>query len=99
MIFRSPPPFQRKPRFHRDLLPSPIKYYSRYFKKKELTGEWAKVNCPFHQDSTPSFTINTQEGYFKCFGCHIKGGDIVAFHMEFYYMDFKEACKSLGAWK
>jgi len=32
-----------------------------------------KVHCPFHEDSTPSCSINSGKGIFKCFGCHTQG--------------------------
>lgn len=32
-----------------------------------------KVHCPFHEDNTPSCSINTEKGIFKCFGCHTQG--------------------------
>lgn len=34
--------------------------------------------CPFHQEKTPSFTVNPEKGLFYCFGCGT-GGDAVAF--------------------
>ena len=32
-----------------------------------------KVHCPFHEDSTPSCSINSGKGIFKCFGCNTQG--------------------------
>jgi DNA primase len=34
--------------------------------------------CPFHQERTPSFTVNSEKNLFYCFGCGI-GGDAVDF--------------------
>ncbi len=33
--------------------------------------------CPFHQEDTPSFSVNPEKGIFKCFGCG-KGGNVWA---------------------
>jgi len=32
-----------------------------------------KMHCPFHEDNTPSCSINADKGIFKCFGCHTQG--------------------------
>jgi len=32
-----------------------------------------KINCPFHEDATPSCSINIERGIFKCFGCNESG--------------------------
>jgi len=32
-----------------------------------------KIACPFHEDKTPSCSINARKGIFKCFGCHTQG--------------------------
>ena len=37
-------------------------------------GERWKGLCPFHQEKTPSFTVNPKLHLFHCFGCHA-GGD------------------------
>jgi len=29
--------------------------------------------CPFHNDKTPSFSVNAERGYFHCFGCGAGG--------------------------
>jgi DNA primase len=31
-------------------------------------------NCPFHSDSTPSFSVNIERNVFRCFGCEREGG-------------------------
>lgn len=36
--------------------------------------------CPFHQEKTPSFTVNEEKQFFKCFGCG-KGGNVFKFLM------------------
>lgn len=50
--------------------------------------------CPFHEEKTPSFTVNPDKGVFYCFGCH-KGGSIFTFIMEVEKLGFKEAVEYL----
>jgi DNA primase len=42
-------------------------------------GMELRLRCPFHEDKTPSLSINAETGKFHCFGCHTKGGDIFDF--------------------
>ena len=37
--------------------------------------------CPFHQEKTPSFSVNEAEGFFYCFGCQA-GGDVLDFYQR-----------------
>jgi DNA primase len=41
-------------------------------------GQELRMLCPFHAESNPSFCMNTN-GKFKCFGCPVKGSDILDF--------------------
>lgn len=43
--------------------------------------------CPFHEERTPSFSVNPAQGLFYCFGCH-KGGDMITFVKETQGLDF-----------
>ena len=52
-------------------------------------------NCPFHHEKTPSFTVDREQGYYKCFGCG-KGGDVISFMMETESLTFIEAVKLLA---
>ena len=36
-------------------------------------GEQYSAHCPFHDDHTPSFSLDARQGLFLCFGCGIKG--------------------------
>jgi len=47
--------------------------------KASKHGTELRLRCPFHDDKTPSLSINAATGKFHCFGCHAKGGDIVDF--------------------
>lgn len=51
--------------------------------------------CPFHNEKTPSFTVNDQKGFYHCFGCQAHG-DIITFVMNKEGLDFKEAVVSLA---
>src|SRR5215475_9592275 len=52
--------------------------------------------CPFHQEKTPSFSINPELGVFHCFGCG-KSGDAITFIREVEHLDFPEAVERLAA--
>ncbi|MGN7612377.1 DNA primase [Magnetococcales bacterium HHB-1] len=51
--------------------------------------------CPFHNEKTPSFHVNPDEGYFKCFGCGV-GGDVITFVMKSQGFGFYEAVTTLA---
>lgn len=51
--------------------------------------------CPFHNEKTPSFTVNPGMGIFKCFGCQ-KGGNVFQFVMELESVSFPEAARTLA---
>lgn len=51
--------------------------------------------CPFHPEKTPSFTVDSAKGFFKCFGCG-KGGDAITFVRETEGLEFLEALRVLA---
>lgn len=51
--------------------------------------------CPFHKEKTPSFTVNPDGKFFKCFGCGA-GGDAFTFLELYEGMDFNQAVKFLA---
>jgi len=51
--------------------------------------------CPFHEERTPSFSVNPVEKLYHCFGCG-KGGDVITFVRETENLDFVEAVEWLG---
>ena len=51
--------------------------------------------CPFHEERTPSFSVNPTEKLFYCFGCG-KGGDLIAFVRETEGLDFGAAVEGLA---
>lgn len=53
------------------------------------------AHCPFHEERTPSFHVNPSRNAFKCFGCG-KGGDAIAFVMEYESKTFIEAVELIA---
>ncbi len=51
--------------------------------------------CPFHNENTPSFTVNDAKGFYHCFGCGAHG-DILSFHMQIDGDSFIEAARRLA---
>jgi len=51
--------------------------------------------CPFHEERTPSFSVNADDGFYHCFGCGV-GGDAFSFVMETEGLDFVGALESLA---
>ena len=51
--------------------------------------------CPFHHEKTPSFSVSSSKGVFKCFGCG-KSGSVIGFVMEHEQMSYVEALKYIG---
>ena len=46
--------------------------------------------CPFHNEKTPSFSVNPDKQIFKCFGCGL-GGGVINFIMEIEKLEFKDS--------
>jgi len=57
---------------------------------RQLTGL-----CPFHQERTPSFSVDPEKGLWHCFGCKA-GGDIFDFVEQIEKVTFAEAVELLG---
>ena len=51
--------------------------------------------CPFHDDSSPSFSVDPSKGLYHCFGCG-EGGDVFTFAMKTGGFDFNEAVEFLA---
>ena len=59
-------------------------------KGREYTGL-----CPFHNEKTPSFTVNEAKGFYHCFGCGAHG-DVIKFEMESNGLPFMDAVTKLA---
>lgn len=66
-----------------------LKVVGRLVKLRRSGANWFGL-CPFHRETTPSFSVRPDKGYFKCFSCG-KGGDVFTFLMETRGLDFKAA--------
>ena len=51
--------------------------------------------CPFHDEKTPSFSVNPDRQFYHCFGCGV-GGDVFKFVQEIDRVTFVEAVKFLA---
>jgi DNA primase len=70
----------------------------------EVVGEQVRLKrrgrkyvglCPFHDEKTPSFSVDPDRGLYYCFGCH-QGGDIFKFVMQTEGLSFPEAVERLA---
>lgn len=51
--------------------------------------------CPFHNEKTPSFTVDPVKKFYHCFGCGV-GGDAIKFVMEMESLSYPEAISELA---
>src|SRR4051812_41099870 len=63
--------------------------------KLTRVGRNLKACCPFHNEKSPSFSVNVEGQYFYCFGCG-KGGDVITFVMLHERVEFSEAFRILA---
>ncbi|TIX50153.1 DNA primase [Alteraurantiacibacter aquimixticola] len=67
----------------------------RTTKLQRAGREW-KACCPFHNEKTPSFTVNDQKGFYHCFGCQAHG-DVISWMTDQRGLSFMDAVKELAA--
>ncbi len=58
-------------------------------------GRSYRALCPFHQEKSPSFNINTERQIYHCFGCGA-GGNVITFLMEHDKLSFLDALRELA---
>ena len=68
---------------------------SRVVTLRKAGGARLKGLCPFHNEKTPSFNVDPDKGFYKCFGCG-KAGDAITFVRETEQLNFSEAVEALG---
>jgi CHC2 zinc finger len=82
---------------------SVVKESLNLYKIEEIIGERVQLKkkgkefvglCPFHDEKTPSFTVNPIKQLYHCFGCK-RGGSVIDFLMEFDHQSFTEVIKRL----
>lgn len=71
-----------------------VRLIEPYAPLKKKGANWMGC-CPFHQEKTPSFSVNPAKGFYKCFGCG-KGGNAFSFVMEIEGLTFPEAIKKVA---
>jgi len=59
------------------------------------SGQRFQGLCPFHDERTPSFSVNAAEKVYHCFGCGV-GGDVITFVEEKEGLPFSEAVEALA---
>lgn len=64
--------------------------------KVQKAGREYKACCPFHNEKTPSFTINDEKGFYHCFGCGAHG-DAIRWMTDQRGLPFLDAIKELAA--
>ncbi len=84
--------------------PSFIERLRSHFLMSEVVGKRVALKkhgreyqglCPFHQEKTPSFTVNDEKGFFHCFGCGAHG-DAIEFVRKHDRLSYPEAIESLA---
>tara|TARA_R110000772_G_scaffold266742_1_gene389594 strand:- start:63112 stop:64953 length:1842 start_codon:yes stop_codon:yes gene_type:complete len=63
--------------------------------KLKKTGKNYSARCPFHEEKTPSFSVNPDKQFYYCFGCGA-GGNALGFVMDYENVDFPQAVETLA---
>ncbi|HEX8803269.1 MAG TPA: DNA primase, partial [Acidimicrobiales bacterium] len=67
----------------------------QYVQLRRVGRRWTG-RCPFHDENTPSFSVNADIGVYYCFGCQVRG-DVITFVREVEHLDFAPAVEWLAA--
>jgi len=71
-----------------------LAFYSKYLKLKKI-GKNYFANCPFHNENAPSFQINIETGFYRCYGCS-NSGDIIDFYKNIENKSFIQSVLDLA---
>jgi DNA primase len=63
--------------------------------KLKKAGKNYMACCPFHQEKTPSFSVNAEKQFYYCFGCGA-GGNALGFVMDYENLEFPQAIEMLA---
>ncbi|CAK0742851.1 DNA primase [Gammaproteobacteria bacterium] len=58
-------------------------------------GRSYTARCPFHNEKTPSFSVNPDKQFYYCFGCGVHG-TAISFLMDYEHLEFPEAVEELA---
>src|SRR5215467_6568544 len=72
-----------------------VQVVGEHTRLKKAGRSW-KGLCPFHNERTPSFTVDREKGLYHCFGCGA-GGDVIHFVRQMDRLDFPEAVEALAS--
>ena len=72
-----------------------VEVVGEHTRLKKAGRAW-KGLCPFHNERTPSFTVDRDKGLYHCFGCGA-GGDVIHFVRQIDRLDFPEAIEALAS--
>jgi len=64
--------------------------------KLRKSGKNYSARCPFHDEKTPSFSVNPDKQFYYCFGCGA-GGNALGFVMDYDNVDFPRAVEALAS--
>jgi hypothetical protein len=83
--------------FIRHRLPDTVSYFEGEGLTLRGPGKWKTTRCEFHGGSD-SMRINTDTGGWVCMACGEKGGDVLAYAIRKFGLDFVDAARMLGAY-
>ncbi|MFI3255881.1 MAG: DNA primase [Psittacicella sp.] len=72
-----------------------VEVIEEYISLKKTSNNRYVACCPFHQEKTPSFTVNDEDQFYHCFGCGASG-NITSFLMEYLNLGYIEAVEDLA---
>ena len=64
--------------------------------KLRKSGKNYSARCPFHEERSPSFSVNPEKQFYYCFGCGA-GGNALTFMMEYDNLEFPQAVDNLAS--
>jgi DNA primase len=67
---------------------------TQYTQLRRSGQRWVGL-CPFHGEKTPSFNVNQELGFYRCWGCQVRG-DAITFVREIEHLDFVGAVELLA---